>query len=1310
MRRNDNRGTMPFAIVAVTILMLSVAAAAVTASYQRANDGVEGTEDDVDAVGDAVDDITTYVNMGLGSIILAVSTDDTLGGLEERAEVFSERADAWIAFQFPMVSGGVTAECLEYDISLVAEPMGLDSEDALGGYTPTYLRGTGTITVHLASQHGKAQTDLEVYSDGSYALPLAEVRGSLFESMSGGSGISLSQMMSSQLTALAEYRIMNGYGGTSAYGEMGTDSIITAEDVEDAYAVCMQAISAICFRDSDNSLSSKASADLADLLVSDGGKVTIDLSAVYAQALMSAVDDIALKWIDYLYGFEVLEALYGKANPLAGALGSLASFLSGEERVDGAPYLQSAMSSNGYSEDEWRNPGSGTTEVSVGGLTVSVTNPTADLLSQSWLSDFKKRYDAETSYVEDYVVGVLKAAAVLVAERSDLGYVSATVDPYDSESLAETLSALFEDAVEGCADAVEDTVSLSLSDAKAYDEFYGSLADEVLDHADDMVLESEFLSAVRSSLEAAAEADGIEIDVDALMASDEVAEALESYRSAVYSDLAKVESLRTMDSGSTGIVESALAWVCSYGLEALDILSPMEDRARQMTSEMLGIEGTNPYGGVVDLPGETSFQVTDENGNVMSESLSASFTLEETSVSVGIVESGCVHTVGFREDSSAAYSTVFSVSLQGWVSYSVTGAGSFASAMGTTSSAYSGGFAVDFSTEVTVASGWALAGIEYSASDTVLTDLWKVLLEVLEPIIEPLRVVLEAIRSAATVITEALMEAAGFASDMLLRLYEMLMEPTERLKEILGEYLEDLMCDTVLGVLVDIDMGDQTIAFEYFGCTLTLTTSAVSWAKTTKTLFSAELSMPVSDLTVTAGIKVKLRGDVAAENLIITGSGGVAADDWDVEATVDPLMKGSKYLFSVDGSVGDTDFSLVAPKLENYYEMGVALSDVPGIGEALDNIPVPGLGVNIGLDAGFSLRYTTAIETGLLINEFESNPAGTDTGKEWIELVNNGDTTIDLEGYELVAASDRKSKRMTLSGTLAPGEYLVVYPDFILVNSSGKNTRSGEGVKLYDPDGNLVDETPIKADTSDNGDTWQRKFDGSTEWVLDTGTQGKSNAGSALGAVIAPSEMKDCVWDAVEKAFGKVGSIQDVDTLVTFIQYLVRYTIEEVIGVVTAQIVDASVYVSVDVSDATSTASSGIRVALRTDGDMVEDCLKYVAGQVESLLLGMKNPYRIDPLEAFTENVDLEVSAHARIGFPEILSKSDDMPEVDIAAVFRANLASLTKVLGVDTGDAGIEFGLLIRDCPEVLIPSKLSAKDGMEHDLWLFKATVTFG
>ena len=65
------------------------------------------------------------------------------------------------------------------------------------------------------------------------------------------------------------------------------------------------------------------------------------------------------------------------------------------------------------------------------------------------------------------------------------------------------------------------------------------------------------------------------------------------------------------------------------------------------------------------------------------------------------------------------------------------------------------------------------------------------------------------------------------------------------------------------------------------------------------------------------------------------------------------------------------------------------------------------------------------IDTGMRISEFLPNPIGSDsqTGMdgEWVELVNTGNQTVDLTGWELRSGSGYNLP----SSSLAPGEYAV---------------------------------------------------------------------------------------------------------------------------------------------------------------------------------------------------------------------------------------------------------------------------------------------
>lgn len=223
------------------------------------------------------------------------------------------------------------------------------------------------------------------------------------------------------------------------------------------------------------------------------------------------------------------------------------------------------------------------------------------------------------------------------------------------------------------------------------------------------------------------------------------------------------------------------------------------------------------------------------------------------------------------------------------------------------------------------------------------------------------------------------------------------------------------------------------------------------------------------------------------------------------------------------------------------------------------------------------------------------------------------------------------------------------------------------------------------------------------------GTQGRTNSPYPGSSLVSAEELKGAVWAAVEKSFDRIGTITDLESLQSFVQYLVRYTLEELIDAVAGRILEASVYVSLDVGDAASVSETGVKVSLRTDGDLVVDVLRYLTGMLIEMVLRSENPYSIGATEMFAENIDLEVTFHTGIGFPDLLSNGADLPEMDLGVTFRTNLSGITRLLGSDTGRPEIVMGVRAIDCPEMAIPSRLSPKDGMEHDLWLMLLTVRF-
>jgi len=1296
----DRSGNMPFAVIAVTILLLSTAAASMLADYERNEDGISDTENGTVALQRSLDSISSYIDQELGVIILDISKDGTLGTLDERALVFESRADSWLEWHFPMSSGGITAELVSHDLSLTAESMEMiGAEGPVGGYVPAYLHGEGSVTVRVSSFFGGSTRDLSVSTDGSYALPLACEQGSLFERMVEGGGISLSQMISYQLESLAQYRVLNGYGARSEYGSTGTDAIITAEDVRRAYENSLDVIEAICFRDPDGRISSDR-VDLADLLAGD---IRIDRAAFYGQCLLSALDDMAVKWYDYLCGSRVFDRFDHKISVDRLLMDCIIGFFTGDDAFSAERYISEVMADNGVEPDQYRWPGSGTTVLTVGGYPISVDNPVKDLFEQKWVRYFNVHYELDRNYIQDSLRWLLNDAALGIMEN-DYGTLNLHIDPYDGTSFVESVTDAFRELSEECIEVLDDALLDSISSVSYTDPFYAAIVDTVLQHAEDMADCEAMRDAIAEELGKVAGDDW-----ESLMGSREVEQAIHSYRAKVHSDLSVFDVLRHIDGNGPNMLLDILSDLVGHGLMSLGITSDVEERSSVILDEILANSTINPYSGVISLPSADYFVLVDGAGNRTRERMSFSMTSDPIFQEPVVVNGKCTHMTGFREDVSAGYSTTFQIRIDDCIDYSVETNSTLSAALGgSLTSSSMGSVSNDMVIEISVMSGWALAGVTYSASNTILSDIWSVLSVYLEPIMEPLRKIMEIVRKIIDELNSYLMEIARYVSDVLTDMYERIVGPLQEIADWIDSHLSEMLGDGVLEFFYRLNLNEQDIGFEYMGYTFTMRFDLASMASTVKTLFIATLKGPVADLDVEVSVTAKAKGELNSSNVFLTGKATVTAEDWKFKLALDPLMKGSKHLLTISAKIRNVDVSAVIPDIDDYHEIGVTLSRVPGIGQMLSSIPVPGLGVNLGLDAGLSLKYSAPVGTGLMINEFESNPKGEDNGNEWVELLNNTGSEITLDGYKLIASSDRNRKVMELSGSISPGEFLIIETTFLLVNSNGKLTKNGEALTLKDPDGVVVDKTATFKDVSDDSNSWQRMYDGSGEWEFKEATMGRSNGNYVSSKLLTVDVAKEIVWDAVQKSFDTVGSITDLDSMQEIVKQTVKNSIDSLIKRVAGCLVEASVFVKVDILDPTSTASSGIRIALRCDSDLVEDVLKFIAGKIEAMALSMKNPYKIDGVAMFADNIDLEVTFDTRIQYPGILARAlEETPKVELGVTFRTNISALTRIFGKDIGKPSIECGIRIIDCPLEIIPPKLSPKKGMDHDMWLLRMTI---
>jgi len=671
----------------------------------------------------------------------------------------------------------------------------------------------------------------------------------------------------------------------------------------------------------------------------------------------------------------------------------------------------------------------------------------------------------------------------------------------------------------------------------------------------------------------------------------------------------------------------------------------------------------------------------------------------------------CVHNVGFEDNTIASFNTTFRFTLTDRMEYSARSAGILEKKMGIDDSTYNGSVDININLKITVASGWGLAGVkDYKASNTLLDDAWNILLRMLEPLIEPLREIMSMIMDALSVLSSAIIEVAKYVAEVVERLYSALMEPLERLKRLIEEKITEILNPILESVvekvewIVGADLNKQTVGFTLGGFTLTFTTKMSSWVDNTKTLVIAKLSGTINDMDISVTATIKLRGSGANKEYLVTGGAEIKAEGWNIVATIDPLMKSSKYMIAMNGSYKGTVFDILMPDLVQYKHIDFTLSDIPAIGLMLSNIPLPFPGLKASIDAGIDLKYNIPFETGILINEFELNPPGDDKGAEWVEILNATYSTVDIDGYTLHAGSNPIGKTYTISGvSLSPGQREVITLPGSFLNNS---VTGGEYIILRSPQGNEVDKTPGKRDSSNDSRTWQRVADGAVDWTFAEGTPGGGNCGGLVTGEMIKIQILKVLTESAVGTMNKMKNITSVEELSEFFKIAIQDAITKGIEMIAGCLVEAAIFISIEITDATSSAYGGFRIALFIDSGFVEDGLKYLVGEIESILFNIKNPYGLNPKDVFTDNLYLGITVYAGISAPMFLKEIEELPQVRLGVQINSNISALITLIGESTGTWKVTAGVVIIDCPTILLPSMIKHDKTLDSDLWLIRAT----
>lgn len=141
------------------------------------------------------------------------------------------------------------------------------------------------------------------------------------------------------------------------------------------------------------------------------------------------------------------------------------------------------------------------------------------------------------------------------------------------------------------------------------------------------------------------------------------------------------------------------------------------------------------------------------------------------------------------------------------------------------------------------------------------------------------------------------------------------------------------------------------------------------------------------------------------------------------------------------------------------------------------------------------LIFAPQANAAIYINEISPS-----TNPEWIELYNDGTTTIDLTNWKLEDGNSSGSDDLTLSGSISANGYLV------FSHNDGWLNNTGDTVKLYNnatPSAQLIDQYTYGSVSAEK--SIARAPSGSENWVLGPQSQGVVNVTPAPSSSPSPS-------------------------------------------------------------------------------------------------------------------------------------------------------------------------------------------------------------
>lgn len=677
-----------------------------------------------------------------------------------------------------------------------------------------------------------------------------------------------------------------------------------------------------------------------------------------------------------------------------------------------------------------------------------------------------------------------------------------------------------------------------------------------------------------------------------------------------------------------------------------------------------------------------------------------------------------IHMTSLGDWTAAPYTTQWTASVLGLLELSLcsnnSALQSLLSDLGVSSSR---SVKISFELPVTVHSSWPLQGVEYNPSNTFIGDAIAAAKKFCEIIWDKLEPVVGWVKDGFERIFKFVERAFEVFASFAIRILKMVASALQTLVETLQEYVQKI-ANSALAKVVDVFVdltGRVEFRISLYGFLIIVQTRVPDLIyRHGNDLLRIIVSTDRFGPSIAFGVRIARLTDGSFD---ILANGTIRLKSATIEVIVDPLMHIMRKFVEVHCTARTWRLDLSMPEVETYELAEVSTADLPGAGAFLSNIPIPALGLSASIEAGIRLKYSPPFPTDVVVNEFESNPRGEDSGREWVELYNPLDKPRCIDGWSIATVHGRTAS-IVIHGTIQPNGLLVFeFPETSIDNGNPDDPfNDGDAIVLMDPSGATVDITPIMRDTANDERTLQRIWDGGPKWELSQGSRGASNG---LPVLLATSDfIAKALFEAFKEAFMQT-QLQEVsaslDFVTLFAKRVLHNFIENLLALVKEIIHEITFFIQVLIGDASGSAGLGFRASFVVTGEAIVDLLRWLIHSFATFVVNLGRPSSPIAYPAFPSSIFsglfLRFEVVFEVGLPRmirLLGAVGDLEKKFMLAISIApNIPALGKLVGKNWGDWKVEFGAYLEGVPKEFAMGYLTKDVGDLIDFWIVKGAV---